>query len=246
MAKPLIGITGRRWPARALGHLLPSSFETLAFDLHFTDYPSSIAAAGGLPIELTRDADPAGIVERLDGLVLSGGADVEPSRYGAEPDTNLGSVEPDRDEWELALFAAARARELPILAICRGAQLTNVALGGTLRQHVELDEGVGHPQWDADARSAVHDVIVERDSLLGSLLAPTTGVNSLHHQTIDRVGEGLVVTARAPDGVVEALELPGADLIAVQWHPELLGGPDPTFRWLVATSSAYMEARRSA
>lgn len=240
MAKPLIGITGRRWSASRLGPYLPSSFENLHFDLHFSDYPKSVAAAGGVPVELTRDAESIEVIQRIDGLILSGGADVDPARYGAEPDPQLGTLEPDRDEWELELLSLARAREMPILAICRGAQLVNVALGGTLRQHVDLDEGVGHPQWDADARGASHDVVVQEGTELSKIVSGRVGVNSLHHQTIDRVGAGLRVSAVADDGVVEALELPGADLIAVQWHPELLGGPDPTFRWIVSAATKFM------
>jgi putative glutamine amidotransferase len=240
MAKPLIGITGRRWSAQRLSQFLPRSFDSLHFDLHFTDYPSSIAAAGGLPIELTRDADPEGVVERLDGLVLSGGADVDPARYGAEPDPNLGPLEPDRDVWEFALLDAARARDLPILAICRGAQLVNVAFGGTLRQHVEMDEGSGHPAWDSDARGAVHDIAVQPGTVLATLYPERRGVNSLHHQTIDRLGEKLAAVASADDGVVEAFEVPGEDILAVQWHPELMGGPDPTFSWIVGAATRFM------
>lgn len=239
MSKPLIGVTGRRWPASAIKEFVPPSFLDLKFDLHFTDYPASIAAAGGLPVELTRDADVAAIIERLDGLVLSGGADVDPSRYGHEPDDNLGHTEPDRDEWELALFAAARQRGVPILAICRGAQLTNVALGGSLKQHLEADEGSGHPRWNDNVRDAAHEVNVVEGSLLSTLVDATIGVNSLHHQAIDRLGDGLVATAKAPDGVIEAMELPGEDLLAVQWHPELLGGPDPTFVWLVDAATRF-------
>jgi putative glutamine amidotransferase len=217
----------------------------LRFDLHFSDYPKSVAGAGGLPVELTRDADPRGVVERIDGLILSGGADVDPARYGAEPDVNLGSIEPDRDEWELALFHAARERGVPILGICRGAQLTNVALGGTLRQHLEASEGSGHPQWDADVRAAAHEVNVVPDSLLSKVVDAHIGVNSLHHQAIDQLGEGLVASAYAPDGVIEAVELPGENLLAVQWHPELLGGPDPTFFWIVAAAKEFMDAAKA-
>jgi putative glutamine amidotransferase len=239
VGQPLIGITGRRWPASALKAPLPATFQTLHFDLHFTDYPASIAAAGGLPVELARDADPDGVIERLDGLVLTGGADVDPDLYGEEPDPDLGALERDRDAWEMALFRAARLRDLPILAICRGAQLANVALGGTLRQHVPFEEGSGHPAWDANARAAAHDVHVAEGLVLASLPPSDTGVNSLHHQTIDRLGEGVVVTAKAPDGVVEGIEIPGSAFLGVQWHPELLGGPDPTFVWLVKASTEY-------
>lgn len=210
--------------------------DSLHFDLHFSDYPTSIAAAGGLPVELARDADVEGIIARLDGLVLSGGTDVDPARYGHESDPNLGDLEPERDEWELALFEAARKRDMPVLAICRGFQLVNVAFGGTLHQHVELDQGSGHPQWDVDGRSATHEVKIVADTLTSKILPERWPVNSLHHQTLDRVGEGLTVTAIAPDGVVEGFETSDGNLIAVQWHPELLEKPDPTFAWLVSES----------
>ena len=208
----------------------------LTFDLHFADYGRSVALAGGLPVELTRDADAAEMVARLDGLVLSGGADVDPRHYGHEPDEDLGAIEPDRDEWELELYRAARERGLPILAICRGFQLVNVAHGGTLVQHVRLDEGAGHPQWDVDGRTATHEV----DCLAGSLISEVVGeslkVNSLHHQTLGALGEDLVVGAHANDGVVEAFQTLDKSVLAVQWHPELLRAPDPTFAWLVTAA----------
>jgi len=244
MSKPLIGITGRRWPAEWLGDRVPFAMRHLKFDLHFSDYPASIAAAGGLPIELTRDSDVEAIIARLDGLVLSGGADVEPSRYGHEPDVGLGAVEPDRDEWELALLREARRIELPVLGICRGAQLANVFFGGTLNQHVELDEGAGHPQWDVDGRTHTHEVSIVPGTTLAGLIPAKIGVNSLHHQTLGVIGSDLVVAANAEDGVVEAVELPGHDLLAVQWHPELLNKPDPTFQWLVKRATNFQARRR--
>ena len=233
MAKPLIGISGRRLPATLLGSHLPAAMSSLRFDLHFADYPRSIAAAGGLPVEMARDADLDGIVDRLDGLVLSGGADLDPSLYGRESHPNLGSLERERDEWELALLMAARKSDLPVLAICRGFQLVNVAFGGTLHQHVELEEGSGHPQWDVDGRTATHEVKVLAGTMTSKLLPEQWPVNSLHHQTVDTIGEGLTVSATAPDGVVEGLETPDGNLLAVQWHPELLEAPDPMFVWLV-------------
>ena len=240
MAKPMIGISGRRWSATTVGDNVPKAMMGLTFDLHFSDYPASVAAAGGLPIELTRDADVDGVLARLDGLVLSGGADIEPRHYGEEPDLDLGVLEPDRDEWEFALLREARRLEMPVLGICRGAQLVNVFFGGSLHQHVEIGEGSGHPQWDVDGRTATHDVNVRPGSLLSSIYPSTVGVNSLHHQTLGVVGNDLVISASAPDGVVEAVELPGHDLLAVQWHPELLDKPDATFRWLVKRSADYM------
>jgi putative glutamine amidotransferase len=205
----------------------------LEFDLHFTDYPRSVALAGGLPVELTRDADAQEMVDHLDGLVLTGGADVEPERYDQEPDENLGATEPDRDAWEMALLAAARAKEIPVLAICRGLQLVNVVFGGTLRQHIELEEGAGHPQWDVDGHQTTHQVNLVEGTLTSALFPHEIGVNSLHHQVVEEVGEGLIVSAKASDGEVEGLETPDGKILAVQWHPELLKKPDPTFVWLV-------------
>jgi putative glutamine amidotransferase len=206
------------------------------FDLHFADYPQAIAACGGLPIELTRDADVEGVVARLDGLVLTGGADVDPAAYGTAPDPDLGAIEPDRDAWELSLLAAAESRGIPVLCVCRGLQLLNVAKGGTLRQHVGEEEGDGHPRFAEDGHDPAHGVDLVAGSLAASLLGPHRDVNSLHHQVVDRVGEGLTVTGRSPDGTAEVLELDGGDVLAVQWHPELLSRPDPTFGWLVESA----------
>jgi putative glutamine amidotransferase len=233
MARPLIGISGRRWPASALGRNVPAALNEIHFDLHFTDYPSSIALAGGLPVELTRDADVDEMVDHLDGLVLTGGADVDPAHYNQAPEEKLGTLEPDRDEWEISLLAAARAKGIPVLAICRGMQLVNVVFGGTLRQHVELDDGAGHPQWDIDGHEATHSVDIVDGTHTAELFSGEIGVNSLHHQVVETVGEGLIISAIAADGVVEGLETPDGKIVAVQWHPELLKKPDPTFVWLV-------------
>lgn len=210
----------------------------LSFDLHFSDYGRSVALAGGLPVELTRDADVEEMVTRLDGLVMSGGADVEPHHYGHEPHELLGPVEPDRDEWEFSLYRAAREQGLPILAICRGFQLVNVAHGGTLIQHVELHEGAGHPQWEVDGRKTTHSVTCVPSSLTSRVIGGTLEVNSLHHQTLDKLGEGLVVGATAHDDVVESFYTDDGSVLAVQWHPELLPAPDPTFTWLVETAGS--------
>lgn len=242
MTRPLIGISGRRWPASALGDHVPVAMSGIEFDLHFTDYPSSVAMAGGLPVELTRDADAEEMVTHLDGLILSGGADVNPDHYDEAHDENLGPIEPDRDLWEMALLAAARHKGIPVLAICRGLQLVNVVFGGTLRQHVELDEGSGHPQWLVDGHEATHSVNVVEGTRTAELFPGEIGVNSLHHQVVDEVGEGLVVSAKAPDGVVEGLETRDGKIVAVQWHPELLAKPDPTFTWLVREATKHRDA----
>ncbi len=213
------------------------------FDLHFADYHQAVAACGGLPVELARDADVDGIVERLDGIVLTGGADVDPATYGQDADPNLGAIEQDRDRWELALLEAAERRGIPVLCICRGVQLLNVAKGGTLRQHVGVDEGDGHPRFDEDGREPAHGVELDAGSLAASLYGSHAEVNSLHHQVIDEVGEGLRVTGRSPDGSVEVLEHAGGSILGLQWHPELLEKPDPAFQWLVEAASKAQAAR---
>jgi putative glutamine amidotransferase len=234
---PLIGLSGRRWPATLLGSAVPKAMHEMEFDLHFADYPQAIAACGGLPVQLTRDADVDGIAERIDGLVLTGGADVDPAVYGRAPEAGLASTEPTRDAWELALLDAAELRGLPVLCVCRGVQLLNVAKGGTLRQHVGVDEGDGHPRFDEDGRQVAHGVDVVDGSLAASLYGTHLEVNSLHHQVIEEVGKGLVVTGRSPDGAPEVLELEGRDVLGLQWHPELLARPDPAFTWLVAAAT---------
>lgn len=240
MASPLIGISGRRWPVAFLGTNVVKAMRDLTFDLHFSDYPRSVALAGGLPVELARDADVTELIERLDGLVLSGGADVNPQRYGHEADVNLGELEDERDEWELALYQAARQRNIPVLAICRGFQLVNVASGGTLVQHVELEDGAGHPQWNVDGRRTTHSAEVVSGTVTSKYLAQRLEVNSLHHQIIDELGQPLIPTAYASDGVIEGFETPDGRVVGVQWHPELLPAPDPTFRWLVEAASASL------
>jgi putative glutamine amidotransferase len=160
-------------------------------------------------------------VAGLDGLLLAGGTDVNPALYGAPRQRETGEADRDRDSLETALLREALERNLPVLAICRGLQLLNVAQGGTLVQHIE-----GHR--DAQ-RQVVHPITIADGSRLKSILGiDQFAVNSRHHQCVDQVAGGLVVVARAPDNVVEAVELPGKRFVlAVQWHPEeRISGPD--------------------
>lgn len=198
-------------------------------------YVARVVASGGLPLILSPAIGAeraAAALAECDGLLLTGGADIAPARYGAEPSAALGRVEPERDAFELALLAAARDRRLPILAICRGMQLVNVATGGTLIQDLPTERPgpVRHEQ--AAGRSArTHEVRVEPGSRTASLLGTTAlRVNSMHHQAVRELGRGLKPTAWAEDGLVEGLEGNGEGgwLAAVQWHPEELpaGGPD--------------------
>jgi putative glutamine amidotransferase len=234
--RPLIGISGRRWPAAVLADHFPKAMHDAHVDLHFTEYGAAVAASGGLPVQLTRDAPVHDMLDRLDGLVLTGGADVDPGVYGHEPAPELGPTEPDRDHWELALLAGALDRGLPVLAICRGAQLANVLLGGTLVQHVGTDDGDGHPRFDDPRVERCHTVALVPGTLGAGVYGDRTEVNSLHHQTIGDLGRDLVVSGRSPDGTVEVIELPGRDFLGVQWHPEALDAHDPSFGWLVGAS----------
>jgi putative glutamine amidotransferase len=244
MTKPLIGITGRRWSAERVADFLPAALHDAEFDLHFTEYPAAITRAGGIPVGLTRDAPVGECLARLDGVVISGGADVDPARYGAKPDVNLGHPEPERDAWELAVIAECMRADIPLLGICRGAQLIQVAMGGGLVQHVDLSDGVGHPRFDEPRNVACHRVGFTAGTLAHRLYGETAEVNSLHHQTLAAVASGLVASGHAPDGVIEAIELPGKPVFAVQWHPEmLLDHVDPSLTWLIETSTQFAATR---
>ena len=244
MAKPLIGLPGRRKTGRQVDGF-PESLHGLDIDLYLADYSRSVLQAGGLPINIPMDADPFDYAPYLHGIVLTGGADVDPSVYQHAPDGN-GAYEADRDALELALLEEALAAELPVLGICRGLQLINVQAGGTLHQHVPE-----HARYDVAPDSRVHEVVFEPHSRLGLLYnggpagadAAPVSVNSLHHQTVDQVGGDLIVSARDGDGVVEGLELPGHDVLAVQWHPEMLQEPEPVFDWLIRQARKRLPAQ---
>lgn len=191
-----------------------------------TPYIRVIDALGGSAILLTPAHDPASIEQILDlssGLVLTGGEDVEPRRYGQDPHPKLGATNPDRDQMELDAVHAALNRALPVLAICRGMQLLNVALGGTLYQDLpsDLAGDLLHEQ-EAPVGDGWHTARVEPDSRLASIFGETTlFINSFHHQAIRELGDGLRAVAWAEDGVIEGVE--GTDhpwLFGVQWHPE--------------------------
>ena len=235
----MIGLSGRRWPVERVPHLPQGALHGEEVDLHLSEYPKGIAAVGGLPVQLTRDADPIDMVDRLDGLVMTGGADPDPSLYGEDPHPELGEIERARDEWELSLIRAALDRRLPMLCVCRGAQLLNIALGGTLVQH--LDEADTHALWTTSRTDRCHVVKVAAGSRLAALYGDTVATNSLHHQAVGRPGRGVVVTGTAEDGVIEGYELEGRpEVLAVQWHPEMLAEqPDPAFAWLVDQARTF-------
>jgi putative glutamine amidotransferase len=196
-------------------------------------YVTAVEQAGGLPLILPPLSSVAGaeqLLDAADALLLTGGEDVSPDRYGAAPHPKLGDVNVARDATEIALVEIARQRALPTLAVCRGIQLVNVAFGGSLIQDIPserpgtLDHDPGTPR-----AAGVHDVRVEPSSRLALAVgAPHLRVNSFHHQAADRVAEGLRATAWAPDGIIEGLEWDGSDwwMLAVQWHPEEMIGEE--------------------
>jgi putative glutamine amidotransferase len=187
-----------------------------------------LRAGGGLAVLIAPGDDaPEELITRLDGLVLSGGGDLDPAAYGGDSHTRTYSVSPERDRFELALLREALERGTPTLAICRGMQILNIALGGDLHAHLPdvVGEAVVHRVSQTEAAS--HAVRLETGSALAARLGgrELAAVPSWHHQALRRLGSGLRPVAWAPDDVIEAVELRGEpQLIAVQWHPELAGG----------------------
>jgi putative glutamine amidotransferase len=226
--RPLIGVTTSELRPKERVNPIPEGEPPAVEMVLGITYLNAIQAAGGLPIVvplLETDAiEP--LLDRIDGICLSGGPDLDPTLYAAEPHPELGPVEPALDRFELAVAARADAREMPILAICRGTQALNVVRGGALHQHLpDISAEVAHRQTNPGTEPS-HPLEVDPESHLAEVLGggiDLTAVNSFHHQAIDRLGDGLRVSARAPDGTVEAIEDPSRRfLIGVQWHAETL------------------------
>jgi putative glutamine amidotransferase len=245
--KPLIGITGRRLLASTITHM-DARYADREIDFFFSDYAARVAEAGAIPVLLPYEAGSASTLERLDGLLVTGGQDVHPSVYGADVEdlapvdasrTSGFAHDMDRDAYEMTLIRAAIATRTPVLGICRGHQVLNVALGGTLVADLPLT-AVEHYLTDAaptDGR-VDHRVDFTPGSLAHEIYGASRIVNSWHHQAVDRCGAGLVASGRAQDAVVEAIELPDHPVLGVQWHPEWQVTPDPVFDWLVAAAQA--------
>jgi putative glutamine amidotransferase len=262
-ARPLIGITassraGARWADHALAH---------EQDVVWRDYSAGVARAGGLPVILPCVAGASGepdhgsaelvaqTVARLDGLLLTGGLDLDPAHYGEAPHRRLGGVDAAKDALELAALRAARERRIPIFGICRGLQILAVAYGGSLYQDLESQvEGVMAHEQKKDPRHPSHAVTVEPGSRLASLVghAGALPVNSYHHQAVRRVPEGFRVSARTADGVIEAIEAVDQRhgfVLGVQWHPEAMWRRDDAarrlFEALVEAAAGTITAPRS-
>jgi putative glutamine amidotransferase len=219
MLRPLIGITAytRGWVEKGWD-----------YDVSYASNATAVEAAGGLPVLIPAKVSLdtlRGIYERLDGVLLPGGGDVAPELYRADRHTTTGNIDNDRDRTEIALTRWAMEDDVPTFGICRGIQVMNVALGGTLKQDIPsmVQTDLMHDIPDGEPRSRIlHTVTFQPKSRLADIVGENTvDVNSLHHQSIEEPASSAVVTAYAPDGVPEALEVPDRQFImAVQWHPE--------------------------
>jgi putative glutamine amidotransferase len=225
--RPLIGVTTSEVRTAEQVTLIPEG-EPRAREMALgLPYLRGLEAAGGLPLVMPPLSEEAiePLLDRIDGICLSGGPDLDPENYGAGPHPDLGPTEPELDRFELAVARRADAREMPILAICRGTQALNVVRGGALHQHLpEISTKIAHRQTASGGETS-HPIEIDPESRLAAAIdaSEEISVNSFHHQAIDRLGEGLVVSARAPDGTIEAIEDPSRPfLIGVQWHAEAL------------------------
>jgi putative glutamine amidotransferase len=241
--RPRIGITAYAAQARFGAWELPTALVPAG-------YVEGVRLAGGMPIVLPPTPegaeDPEDVLDGLDGLVLIGGADVGPDLYDAPARHPMTQPKEQlRDDFEAALARAARERDLPVLGICRGMQLLNVVAGGTLHQHL-ADVTALEPHRPVPGAFGVHEVVLEAASTCAAMLGERVDVHSTHHQGVDRLGEGLVVSGRAHDGLVEAIEDPSARFcVGVQWHPEEEPGTGgaPLFWGLVEAARARRTQR---
>jgi putative glutamine amidotransferase len=238
--RPVIGLTTYSEPARML------VWEREFAMLH-ASYLAATERAGGiavlLPAQGTGTAEVAAraeeVLNRVDGLVLTGGADVDPARYGQVREERTSQPRAARDEWEIALATAALRRGVPVLAVCRGLQILNVALGGSLHQH--LPDVTGHDvHQPAPGTFGAVEVSTEPGTRTAELIGPRVHVRCHHHQAVARLAPGLTVTGRADDGTVEAVEVAGqAFALGVQWHPEEDGEDGRLFTALVAAGQRH-------
>jgi len=219
MPKPLIGLTSSRIPNQ-------DGFPTFAVN---ETYSRSISTAGGIPILIPLDlseSDLDVLLDRVDGIVFTGGYDIDPRKYGGQSHPKVMQIDQARDETEIYLVKIMVERGMPMLGICRGLQVINVAMGGSLYEHLlqQFPGSIEHDNHDKPRDYLSHLVRVEKNTLLAQILTNNqVQVNSLHHQGVRKPGNHLHPTAYSPDGLVEAFELPGAAFgLAVQWHPEEL------------------------
>ena len=237
MARPLIGITAYAEPSVRWGVWdAPAALIPMA-------YVQMVEAAGGRALLVPPSEEAIDeTLDALDGILFSGGSDIDPSEYGHDQHPETNGTRPERDRGELALLRAALERDMPVLAVCRGSQVLNVARGGDLVQH--LPEVVGDEKHKhTPGVFADHEVGVKEGTRLGSLLGDRAAVKSHHHQGFGAIGDGLVESAWADDGTLEAIEDPSKRFaVGVLWHPEE-GADETLFRVLVDEARAYRDAR---
>jgi putative glutamine amidotransferase len=222
--KPKIGITQSatdlarryRWPSR------------YAFDFLKTEYHRAVTDSGGIPLPLVNATDSKVIkeyIELIDGLLVIGGDDMDPEYFGQKPHKSIVLTSPRRDEFELKIIRLALKKDIPVLGICRGHQVINIALGGDIYQDLSCApfKTLNHAD-PKEKKNRFHKVKIEKGTILSRIIGSgTIEVNSSHHQIIGKVGKGLVASAHSPDGVIEGLEGPDYRfLVAVQWHPEMI------------------------
>jgi gamma-glutamyl-gamma-aminobutyrate hydrolase PuuD len=239
MARPVIGITAYVEEASWGVWTLPAALIPMS-------YVRSVERAGGRPLLIPpSDEGVDETLDRLDGVVFSGGSDIDPEHYGAEAHSATLGVRPERDRAELALLTLALERDMPVLAVCRGSQVMNVALGGDLEQH--LPDRIGHERHKQVAGEfSEHDVETLPGTRLAPLIGERTTVKSHHHQGYGRLGQGLREAARDDDGTVEAIEDPSRRFaVGVLWHPEE-GDDLRLFEELVAQAEAYRRERQAS
>jgi putative glutamine amidotransferase len=229
--RPVIAVTGRRVSGQVITHAV--GFLDAPVDAYLSEYTDNLWSAGAMPVNLPGSADPVAVAEIVDGLVLSGGDDVDPRAYGRALGASVHPVDPLRDELELGLLSAMLELEKPVLGICRGAQLINVAFGGTLVADLPPDAGESHASYDHPRDHRRHAVHLDPGTRGHDLYGPEIWVNSFHHQAVERPGRGVTVSGRAVDGVAEMIEVADLPVLGVQWHPECLDA-DPVFEWLVS------------
>jgi putative glutamine amidotransferase len=246
MVKPVIGLT----PTPSTDTIGPGTFRRYALASTYTE---GVEKANGIPVILPPQAgNIEQILDRVDGLLFSGGGDIDPTRYGqADVHEKTYGIDEQRDRFELELFKAALGRDMPILCICRGIQIANVALGGTLVQDIasEYSDEIEHRQHEAGYRAPdkSHRVTAEAGSRLHEVYGTTEiESNSFHHQAIRDVADELVVIGRAPDGIIEAVDHPSSSwFLGLQWHPEMMFEEHPEhlkpFEALVNAASVTLE-----
>jgi putative glutamine amidotransferase len=223
MTIPLIGITAGNDPKVPEHYILR------------WDYVHGITAAGGLPVILAplKEGDQTFVLDRLDGVILTGGPDINPELYGAAPDALTFTCTPERDQFELSLAKEAFSRDMPILGICRGMQMMNLALGGDLIQDIRQETGstIAHNDPKRPRNVLAHEVNIELDSMLYKIIGQSQiAVNSFHHQAVGKQGQRTKITARSTDNVVEGIEILGLQFaLGIQWHPESLWEQSPQF-----------------